>query len=86
MLLNDKASAEFATALAAQARTDSEDDRERLRRAFRLALAREPEDSELARLVELLEAERRSGPPGSEAPWVAIARVLLNLDEFLTRE
>jgi mono/diheme cytochrome c family protein len=86
MLLNDKSSAEFATALAEQSRTDSEDDRERLRRAFRLALAREPEDSELARLLELLEAERRSGPPATERPWVAIARVLLNLDEFLTRE
>jgi hypothetical protein len=86
MLLNDKSSAEFATALANQSRTDSEDDRERLRRTFRLALAREPEDLELALLGELLEAERRSALPASEDPWVAIARVLLNLDEFLTRE
>ncbi len=81
-LLNDQGQIEFAQALAARAlREGGSDDRERLRHAFRLCLARAPNEREQQRLAELLAREGR----GPEA-WVTVARVLLNLDEFITRE
>jgi hypothetical protein len=74
---------------------------ERLRYAFRLCLSREPNAEELARLAayherqrQILIAEadesRRAGrasrPAGTEdAVWAAVASVLLNLVEFVTR-
>jgi hypothetical protein len=81
-LLNDQGQYEFARALAARVqREGGRDDAERLRYAFRLCLARAPNGREQQRLGELLAREGR----GSEA-WVTVARVLLNLDEFITRE
>ncbi len=109
-LLNDPAFVELAVGLGDRIlREDHGDDTNRLRRAFRLVLAREPTADELARLSEVLAAERAdfadapaeadrlidAGPPGGESPavpaaeraaWAATARVLLNLDEFITRE
>jgi mono/diheme cytochrome c family protein len=81
-LLNDQGQYEFAKALAARVlREGGTDDAGRLRYAFRLCLARQPNEREQQRLGELLARE----PPGIEA-WVTVARVLLNLDEFITRE
>jgi len=81
-LLNDQGQYEFAQALAARVlREGGADDTERLRYAFRLCLARQPREREQQRLGELLAREGR----GAEA-WVTVARVLLNLDEFITRE
>jgi len=84
-LLNDPAYYEFAKALAARIlREGPDDDGGRLALAFRLALARAPGDGEARRLAALLADARRSDP-GPDA-WTTVARVLLNLDEFITRE
>lgn len=106
-LLNDEAFHECATALASRVEKEIPaaadplaTDAARARRAFRLALAREPEADELGVLVRLADEERRAlagrgdAPPAAagsaKAPGdralVAVARALLNLDEFVTRE
>ena len=75
-------------------------DSARLEHAFRLCLARKPSAAEATRLAGLLkteaasltEAEAKSvkAPAGVEpkqfAAWRTVARVLLNLDETITRE
>jgi mono/diheme cytochrome c family protein len=87
-LLNDPASIEIAKGLAARISAEQacvSGDRERLRYAFLLCLGRPPSDRELATLEALLRSERE--PDGAMAPaWLTVARVLLNLDEFVTRE
>jgi len=84
-MLNDKASIEFAEALADRVvREGPSDPSGRLTLAFRLALARTPTEAELRRLVSLLEDARRDD--ADRAAWTTVARVLLNLDEFITRE
>jgi mono/diheme cytochrome c family protein len=81
-LLNDQGQYELARALAARVQREcGRDDGERLCYAFRLCLARQPNERELQRLRDL----RARQPAGDEA-WVTVARVLLNLDEFITRE
>ncbi len=81
-LLNDQGQYEFAQALAARVlKEGGDDDGARLRYAFRLCLARAPKEREQQRLAEVLAREGK-GPEG----WVTVARVLLNLDEFITRE
>jgi hypothetical protein len=106
-LLNDPAFAEFARALGLRLVRDGRGGRDdRIRDAFRIALARTPgeEESEvLARLYEdqrslyaadpAAAAELLGGeplPPGVGPPeaaaWVAVARTVLNLDEFIARE
>ncbi|HEX5273217.1 MAG TPA: DUF1549 and DUF1553 domain-containing protein, partial [Gemmataceae bacterium] len=81
-LLNDQGQYEFARALAARVlREGGADDAARLRYAFRLCLARAPKSREQRRLAEVL-AREGNGPEA----WVTVARVLLNLDEFITRE
>jgi hypothetical protein len=98
MLLNDQAFYEFAQALADRVMAEGpQDDSGKLDLAFRLCLARSPDPIELHRLRSFLEAQRRlhSGTEGDgsaganhsdRSAWTAIARVLLNLDEFITRE
>jgi Protein of unknown function (DUF1553) len=84
-LLNDRASIEFAEALADRVlRQGPADNPGRIAFAFRLVLARTPTEAELRRLTALL-VEARSADPEREA-WTTAARVLLNLDEFMTRE
>jgi hypothetical protein len=105
-LLNDEGFLECAQALARRVLSEpSGSDAERIRHAFRLALARSPSERESTRLARLLERQRASFaqspddakkltpaklPPGIEAKeyaaWTMLARVLLNLDEFITRE
>jgi mono/diheme cytochrome c family protein len=112
-LLNDPAFLELARGLAVRLLTDGPaDNRERLRLAFRLCLARQPSAAELQRLETYLAqqlteyqaspAQARAFlmagvPKGAEAPavdgdvarwaaWTSVSRVLLNLDEFITRE
>ncbi len=80
-LANDPAFYEFATALGkrivAEAPTD---DPGRVQKAYRLCFGRQPTEAESERLLsyakDLPEADR----------WTAVARVLMNLDEFITRE
>jgi hypothetical protein len=45
--------------------------------------ARLPSAAEQSRLVKYIEQERRAN---AEQAWTMLARVLLNLDEFVTRE
>src|SRR5262245_52104882 len=98
-LLNDAGFYEYAQGLAARIdRGATMDDTAKLRHAFRLCVAREPTDRELGRLQAFLarqqselagkpeEAKKLSPSAPDRAPWVMLARVLLNLDEFITRE
>jgi hypothetical protein len=80
--LNDETATEFAGALAKRIENESgADERARLAHAYLLALGREPRPDELARLARFTQTQRDS----KRDPWPAVARVLLNLDEFLTR-
>ncbi len=107
MLLNDEVFVEAAQGLAARVLADQSlaDDNARLERAFRLCISREPGESEIRRLGELLTAERAALPDDAAMPvtpaverfpsgasrkervaWTSVARALLNVDEFITRE
>ncbi|MBL8216114.1 MAG: PSD1 domain-containing protein [Bryobacterales bacterium] len=89
-LLNDPVFFEAAAALAHQVMAASADWSTRLEEAFRLTLARKPSDRErrvfenfFTRQKEQLAKEQI----GSEsAAWTSLASVLLNTDEFITRE
>jgi mono/diheme cytochrome c family protein len=98
-LLNDAGFYEYARGLAARIdREASGDDTAKLRYAFRVCLARTPSAKELSRLqsflarekryldADLSEAKKISPEAPERAAWVMVARVLLNLDEFITRE
>ncbi len=97
-LLNDEAFYEFAQGLAKRVAKEAGDDRDqRLERAFRIALCREPKPEEEERLSALFSAQLDSFQTEPDqakavaddpemAAWTAVSRVLLNLDEFITRE
>jgi mono/diheme cytochrome c family protein len=95
-LLNDSAFVEIARALAARVLSECPEpatDRARMGHAVRLCLGRAASEHEIAILANVLAKERaeRAGaaPLSAGAPppgWVTVARVLLNLDEFVTRE
>jgi len=82
ILLNDEAFFEFAQAMGVRILKEAPaDNSDRLVYAFRLALGRPPEPAERQRLARFLDnhaAERDV--------WTSVSRVLLNLDEFMTRE
>ena len=97
-LLNDEAYYEFAQGMAKRVLEEggqSNDDR--LDYAFQLCVARPPESEERDELAEFLtqqldqlqtnaeEAKKIAATPDLAA-WTALSRVLLNLDEFITRE
>ncbi|MDX1985037.1 MAG: PSD1 and planctomycete cytochrome C domain-containing protein [Bryobacteraceae bacterium] len=84
-LLNDEAYFEFAQALADRAMKSGANDETRLKEAFAHALNRTPSETEQGRLLRLLAAQRDS-KRDDRAAWTAVSRVLLNLDEFMTRE
>ncbi|MBS1824725.1 MAG: PSD1 domain-containing protein [Acidobacteria bacterium] len=85
-LLNDEAYFEFAQALADRLiKEDMKADGERLRQGFLYALNRRPVGDEESRLLKLLNAQR-DAKKDEKAAWTAVSRVLLNLDEFMTRE
>jgi hypothetical protein len=76
---------------------DSGSDDVRVRRLFESCLVRPPEPSEVAVLVELLqgareefaarpEAAQKLGGTAEAAAWTSVVRVLLNTDEFITRD
>ena len=100
-LLNDPVFLEAARALAARVCRECDgDDAARVDHAFRLALARSPSDAEQRLLLDSLATQRRlfaaepssaavvcdEQPPGVEPAWTMLASVLLNLDEFITRQ
>jgi hypothetical protein len=79
-LLNDQQFYEFAEALAEKISTASAaTEVEKIRFAFRVCLGREPSAAEEERLLRL--TREHSGEK-----WLMLARVLLNLDETITRE
>jgi hypothetical protein len=84
-LLNDQAFVELTEALAQRVLKEGpRADDERLRLAFRLCLCREPSQREHARLAAFLDEQKQAVDP--KAAWASLARVLMNLDEFITRE
>ncbi len=85
-LLNDSAFDEFAHALADRLlREIKGDDSARIERGFLLCTSRKPAKDESARLLQVLKSEQAAGASPTDA-WRVVARVLLNLDETLTRE
>jgi len=83
-LLNDEAYMEFARGLADQVLTvKCASDDARLVWAFRLCFAREPTERERQTLRKVLD---RQGDCERRDAWTTVGRVLLNLDEFITRE
>jgi hypothetical protein len=85
-LLNDQGFYEFAQALARRVLKEGPaDDGGRVAYAFRLCLGRPPRERERQVLLRLLQRERGAAGPEAAA-WTSVARVLLNLDEFITRE
>ncbi len=90
-LLNDQQFYEFAEALAARVlQSPAKDDVARIEHAFRLCLSRAPRQSEMQRLQQLLaqQLEQETGEESARrtAAWKTMARVVLNLDETITRE
>ncbi|MGE3312214.1 MAG: PSD1 and planctomycete cytochrome C domain-containing protein, partial [Limisphaerales bacterium] len=82
-LLNDAAFVELAGALAERITREAPPEG-RIDLGFRLCLARSPSPTERARLQDLVRAEARDF--GEPLAWQSLARVLLNLDETITRE
>jgi hypothetical protein len=85
-LLNDPVFAECAEVLGARLRSAAPQEREaRLGFAFQLCLGRAPKARELKLLDDLVDAQVKLGA-NDVAVWNGVARVLLNLEEFITRE
>jgi len=90
-LLNDAAFYEFAEGLAHRITSQPlHNDSDRIDYAFRLCVARQPNDSEKQRLKELLAQQLAHSADETKTKqaeaWTTVARVLLNLDETITRE
>lgn len=83
-LANDQAFFECAESLARGVLASGR--REPARLAFRLCLSREPTAAECELLVRLTQQELTGSPSDEQAAWTRICRVLLNLDETITRE
>jgi len=82
-LLNDATQVDCAKALAGKVAGQPSDD-DAISLAFRTALGREPTPGESSLLREFLNREKSENPLGN--PMLALARVVLNSEEFLTRE
>ena len=81
-LLNDEAVKEFADAMAVRALESTDP----LGQAFELAMARQPNVNERERLRRFVAAQKDEAGGSEQAAYSGLARVLLNLDEFMTRE
>ncbi|QDU36401.1 Planctomycete cytochrome C [Maioricimonas rarisocia] len=104
--LNNQVFVDAARAFAQRLLAESHaDDTARVRRAFRLCVARPPSAAEIAALLQLLEESRgyyaghteeaallagddveSAGSIDEAAAWVVVGRIILNMDEFITRE
>jgi len=97
-LLNDKAYYEFAQGMAKRVLDEGGDSNAgRLDYAFQLCVARTPDAEErdelgefLAQQLDDLQTDKEDAQTIAATPelaaWTALSRVLLNLDEFITRE
>ncbi|MEZ5355448.1 MAG: PSD1 and planctomycete cytochrome C domain-containing protein [Bryobacteraceae bacterium] len=84
-LMNDEVFHEAAQALSRRiAKEAPAGVGERIDFAFRSALARAPTTAERARMAAFHDEQARINPSGDA--WTDVSRVLLNLDEFVTRE
>jgi hypothetical protein len=84
---NDQAFYECAEALAERVLADEPiNDLHRAEQAFRLCVCREPTPAECQLLSQLVYQETGSSTNEPKAVWTRICRVLLNLDETITRE
>ena len=90
--LNEPLFIETARALAQTAmREGGKTDADRLNYAFRRVLTRTPEPKESTELLALLQRQKAryagaGAPLGEVQAWTAVSRVLLNLDEAITKE
>lgn len=95
--LNAETFNEASRALAAHALKMEGDDRSRLARIFESSLVRIPRSEETAALLALLndarayyathaEDAKKAGGDTESAAWTSVARIILNTDEFITRE
>ncbi|HRP04438.1 MAG TPA: PSD1 and planctomycete cytochrome C domain-containing protein [Opitutaceae bacterium] len=90
-LLNDPQYHEFSQALARRIFSMNRGSvTSRIDTAFRLCLARRPDRVERKRLVQLYEQQLKTASGSDEErrleAWEVVSRVLLNLDETITRE
>ena len=77
-LANDPVFVELAEGLGKRIERDGPTDGAgKVRFGYRVCFSREPSSAEAARVLAYYEAQKS---------WVAVARVLMNLDEFITRE
>ena len=95
--LNNAIYDEAAKALAKRMMTERSDDTERIRHGFRICVARPSSPNEESAFTKLLqqakqfytanttEAKTFNGNVEARA-WATVARIMLNMDEFLTRE
>jgi hypothetical protein len=82
-LLNDPVFFEAAEALAFRMQREApQHDRSRIEHAFNLTLNRAPSQTELDTLLTWVDKARTRDAD----PWTGLASILLNLDEFITRE
>ncbi len=87
MTLNETLSIEAAEALGRRMEKEGgESDETQLRFGFQLCTGREATASEISTLCGLLQRERDRTTPDSLKPITIAARVLLNLDETITKE
>jgi cytochrome c553 len=84
-LLNDPVFHECVLALGQKLTKVGKDRDERLRQGFLLCLGRPPTAGELEALSDLVRTQERLGA-GEAQVWLGVARTLLNLEEFITRE
>ncbi|MSU60866.1 MAG: DUF1553 domain-containing protein [Pedosphaera sp.] len=84
-LLNDQQFVELAQGLASRIQARGGDNAARIEFAFQCCVARKPTPAERERLAQLLSEEEKTEANGAMA-WLTVARVLLNLDETITRE
>ena len=83
-MANDPVFVEFANSLGGRIEAEGPpDDAGKISFAYRVCFARTPTSAEAQRVQAYLDAKRKADP---KTAWIAVARVLMNLDEFITRE
>ncbi len=82
-LANDPAFVELANGLGKRLASQKEESNtQKIESAFRICFARKPNEKETSRLDQFVQSQKGT----DEEKWTRLARVLMNLDEFITRE